>query len=61
MTNLLHQIFGTYTPITYIDAAGNEVIAAGTAGVDWEYLGGIFLFGICLFCVFKLIGTLLKR
>lgn len=70
MIELMQSVFGTYTPNTYIqnvyDSSGQlidqvEVIAQGAAGVDWTYVGGIVLFGVALFCVFRLIGSILKN
>ncbi|MDO4957599.1 MAG: hypothetical protein Q4E60_11360 [Bacteroidales bacterium] len=70
MLELMQSIFGTYTPNTYTEVSTNlttgeleyaEVIASGAAGVDWEYIGGVFLFGLAMFCVFRLIGTIFKN
>lgn len=47
MSDVMTAIFGTYTPID------------GCA--DWEYIGGVLLFAICLFCLFRLAGGILKR
>ena len=37
-----------------------ETVASGAAGVDYEWLAGVFLFGILLFCLMKLLGGVLK-
>ena len=37
-----------------------ETVAPGAAGVDYEWLAGVFLFGILLFCLMKLLGGVLK-
>lgn len=60
MRSLIISIFGTYTPVTY-SLNGVDVIADGFAGVDWEFISSVFLFGICLLSVFRLIGCLLKN
>lgn len=55
MKDALLEIFGTYEPVVVTLPDGSAV-----ACVDFAYLAGVALFGICLFCVFKLIGVLLK-
>lgn len=68
---LVVSIFGSYTPITTTavvpETAGNDtsyylvtVVADGAAGVDYEWCAGVFLFGILLFCLMKLLGGVLK-
>ena len=68
---LISSIFGEYTPITttsvITETVGNdtrqslvETVAPGAAGVDYEWLAGVFLFGILLFCLMKLLGGVLK-
>ncbi len=68
---VIRTIFGTYEPVTttavYIETVDGEtvttlvdVVAAGTAGVDYEYIAGVFLFGIMLFCMFKLLGGIMS-
>ena len=68
---LVSSIFGAYAPVTttsvVTETAGNEVhqylvetVAPGAAGVDYEWLAGVFLFGILLFCFMKLLGGVLK-
>ena len=63
MRELMQAIFGTYTPVTTTavkDGQTYTTIVSGFAGVDWVYLGEIFLFGIVLISIFKIIGVLLK-
>lgn len=68
---LVTSIFGEYTPVTttsvVTQTVGNdthqyllETVAPGAAGVDYEWLAGVFLFGILLFCFMKLLGGVLK-
>ena len=68
---LVSSIFGEYTPITttsvITQTVGNdtyqylvETVAPGSAGVDYEWLASVFLFGILLFCLMKLLGGVLK-
>ncbi len=68
---LVTSIFGEYTPVTttsvITETVGSEThqylletVAPGAAGVDYEWLAGVFLFGILLFCFMKLLGGVLK-
>lgn len=68
---LVVSIFGEYAPVTTTSVisqtVGNdtqqyliETVAPGAAGVDYEWLAGVFLFGIMLFCLMKLLGGVLK-
>ena len=62
------SIFGKYTPktqtVTRHLADGTEVTyteyVPGLAGVDFEWLFSVAVFALVIFCVFKLIGGLLK-
>lgn len=64
----LYSIFGEYTPNTYtqviVNADGTtesfEVVPDGLAGVDWEWVGGVFLFSVMLYCLLRLLGGVLK-
>lgn len=60
MKELITNLFGTYTAITY-EVSGTNIIPSGVAGVDWTYIAGIVLFAICLLSLFKIIGTIIKR
>ena len=66
MRALIESIFGVYTPVTYdvLDAEGNVLytaVADGAAGVDWTYIGGVFLFALVLYSFFRLMGVVFKR
>ena len=67
---VIRSIFGEYTPnmttTVVTETVNGEVItslidtvANGTAGVDWEYISGVFIFGIMLYCLFKLLGGII--
>lgn len=67
---VIRSIFGEYTPnmttTAVTETVDGEVItslidtvANGTAGVDWEYISGVFIFGIMLYCLFKLLGGII--
>ena len=68
---VVRSVFGTYQPNMTTAAITEtvdgetvttlvDVVASGSAGVDYEYLSGVFLFGIMLFCLFKLLGGILS-
>ena len=58
MRDLIVSLFGTYTPL--VDpVTGNAVL--GVAGCDWEWIAGVFLFGIVLFGFLRMLGVLLKH
>lgn len=68
---LVLSIFGEYTPVTttstILETVDGEttttlidVVASGAAGVDYAWISGVFLFGILLFCLMKLLGGILK-
>lgn len=66
MRDLIETIFGVYTPVTYdvLDAEGAVLytaVADGAAGVDWPYVGGVFLFALVLYSFFRLLGVVFKR
>lgn len=69
--SILASIFGTYEPVTttavYLETVDGEtvttlvdVVADGAAGVDYEYLSGVLIFCIMLFCLFRLLGGILS-
>lgn len=71
MKELITTLFGTYTPVTcdavytyvvegqtYIDYY--DVVASGAAGLDWPWIMGAVLFAICLWSLFRIIGSLFK-
>jgi len=69
MKNLIIELFGAYTPVTYMenvyDAAGEvvnmqEVVASGVAGVDWPWVMGVILFAIVLYSLFRILGVFFK-
>lgn len=61
MRSIIVELFGSYEPVVYQDVDGIDIVASGMAGVDWTYLSGVVLFGITLYCVFRLIGGFLKK
>lgn len=63
MRELMQSIFGVYTPVSVTENVdGVEVVRylSGVAGVDWEYIGGVLLFAVCLYCMFRILGGVMK-
>lgn len=71
MKSLITQLFGTYSPVEtmeivpcVIDGVSQstviEVVASGAAGVDWPWVMGVLLFAICLWSMFRIIGSFFK-
>ena len=63
MRELMQSIFGTYTPVSVtetVDGVETVRFLNGFAGVDWEYIGGVFLFTVCVYCLFRLLGGVMK-
>ncbi len=65
---LLKELFGEYRPktrtVTQVLADGSSVsyqeYVPGVAGMDIEWLAGVGLFALFLFCVMKLVGGVFK-
>lgn len=68
---LVASIFGEYTPVTTTsvisETVGDDIhqylidtVAPGAAGVDYEWIAGVVLFAIMLYCLMKLFGGVLK-
>lgn len=55
MKELIIQLLGEYTPKTYPDGSP----MGGLASLDYEWLVGATLFGICILIVIKCISSLL--
>ena len=68
LAGLVSSIFGSYTPQIYMtDTVVDGVIVdtveqyvPGLAGLDYEWIAGVVLFCIMLFCFMKMTGGLLK-
>ena len=71
MKQLIITLFGVYTPVT-TDAVYTyvvdgqtytgyyDVVASGAAGLDWPWIMGVVLFAICLWSLFRIIGSFFK-
>ena len=64
MKEIMKSIFGVYTPVTVQQVAADgttyEQALTGMAGVDWPYVGGVLLFAIIVYCLFRILGVILK-
>ena len=64
----LVAIFGEYTPLTqsvttyFADGSVVESVeyVSGVAGLDWMWIAGVVLFCIVIYCIFRMIGGVLK-
>lgn len=65
MKTLMETIFGVYQPVmtAFYDSSGNyvgDIVASGFSGVDWEYILGVCLFGVVLYCVLRMIEAVIR-
>lgn len=62
---LITSIFGEYQPLiqTLTDENGVSVdyYVDGLAGVDWTYVLGVLGFFLVLYCVLRILGTVISR
>lgn len=64
----LVSIFGEYSPrtqtVTTYFADGSSIQSVeyvqGIAGLDWVWISGVVLFCIVIYCIFRMIGGVLK-
>jgi len=66
LKTIITSIFGEYTPVTYemydsVNDTYYDVVASGFAGVDWPFIAGVMLFGIAMYCAFRIIGGIIKN
>lgn len=69
LAETIRFLFGSYTPrtqmvTTYYDGQSistDEQIIPGLAGLDYEWLAGVGLFALTTFCLFRLLGGVLKN
>lgn len=60
LKGLLTNLIGLYQPNTYQIDGDYEVIADGLAGVDLPWVLSALLFGLSLYCVFRLVGVIIN-
>ncbi len=69
LAETLRARFGPYTPrtqtvTTYYDGqpiATEEQVIPGLAGLDFEWLSGVAIFALVTFCLFRLLGGVLRH
>ena len=69
LAETIRSLFGTYTPrtqtvTTYYDGqpiSTEEQYVPGLAGLDYEWLAGVGMFALITFCLFRLLGGILKN
>ncbi len=69
LAGTIRSLFGSYTPrtqtvTTYYDGqpiAVEEQIVPGLAGLDFEWLSGVAIFALVTFCLFRLLGGVLRN
>jgi len=60
MKEIIEELFGVYEPVLAENIEGNPV-NIGLGSVDFAWLAGVFLFGLCLYCLFRLLGGIFRR
>ena len=68
LASMVNAVFGDYQPrtqtVTEVFSDGSTVTYTetidGLAGLDWYWIGGVFVFSIVLISFFKLLGGALK-
>ena len=68
LVQVVRRLFGTYTPrtqtvTTYYDGqplSVDEQIIPGLGGLDWEWITGACLFLLMLYCLFRLLGGVVR-
>ena len=71
MKDLVIGIFGEYEPVmtqalapytvegeTFYEVI--DVVASGSAGVDWAWIMGVLLFALVLYSMFRILGVFLR-
>lgn len=69
LAETIRSLFGSYTPrtqtvTTYYDGqpiATEEQVIPGLAGLDYEWLSGVAIFALVTFCLFRLLGGVLRN
>ena len=69
LAETIRDLFGPYTyrkqtVTTYYDGqviSVDDQIVPGLAGLDYEWLAGVFLFALTIYCLFRLLGGVLRN
>lgn len=68
LADTIRSLFGSYTPrtqtvTTYYDGQPisiEEQVIPGLAGLDYEWIAGVVLFALIVFCLFRLLGGVVR-
>ena len=68
LAETIRSLFGPYTPrtqtvTTYYDGqpiSTAEQVIPGLAGLDYEWLAGVVLFALIVYCLFRILGGILR-
>ncbi len=68
LAGVIEDLFGTYTPKTQTvsvigsdgSTASYEEYVPGVAGMDMEWIAGVVLFALILYCIFRLAGGVFR-
>lgn len=61
LKTVLSNIIGQYTPISYVNENGIDVIPDGLSGVDFGYLISGLLLVVCIYGIVRIIGGLIRN
>lgn len=57
--DIIINIIGNYVPIVY-ESNGDTIIPSGISGVDITWLCSFVLLALTLYCIFRIVGTLIN-
>ncbi len=60
MKEVISGIFGNYSP-EIVELIGPDALPYEVIVPDYEYIAGVVLFSIVLYCSFRLIGSFFRR
>lgn len=69
LVDTIRSLFGPYTPrtqtvTTFYDGQPisiDEQVIPGLAGLDYEWIAGVVLFALIVYCLFRILGGVLKN
>ena len=69
MGAILANLFGSYSAPTYRAVqelsdgtlVNVDIIPPGLAGVDIPWVAGVFLFGLTLYCLLRIVGSVISN
>lgn len=68
LLDAVYALFGEYTPRTYVVTTylddGTEIqsteVIPGLAGLDYDWIAGVSVFVLALYCIFRMIGGMFR-